>query len=63
VVVGTETETVVCPVVAVAVEAIATITIKSGGGMFENANAEEGTKENEWGEAMVVGVTAAPRPY
>jgi len=34
-----------------------------GGGMFENANAEEGTKEKERGEAMVVGVTAAPRPY
>mmetsp|Transcript_19641 Transcript_19641/g.40094 ORF Transcript_19641/g.40094 Transcript_19641/m.40094 type:complete len:115 (-) Transcript_19641:453-797(-) len=31
-----------------------------GGGMFENANAEEGTKEKERGEAMVVGVTAAP---
>eukprot|EP00569_Conticribra_weissflogii_P015014 CAMPEP_0171391108 /NCGR_PEP_ID=MMETSP0880-20121228/1025_1 /TAXON_ID=67004 /ORGANISM="Thalassiosira weissflogii, Strain CCMP1336" /LENGTH=672 /DNA_ID=CAMNT_0011903673 /DNA_START=695 /DNA_END=2713 /DNA_ORIENTATION=- len=34
-----------------------------GGGMFENANAEEGTKEKERGEAMVVEVTAAPRPY
>mmetsp|Transcript_679 Transcript_679/g.1414 ORF Transcript_679/g.1414 Transcript_679/m.1414 type:complete len:220 (+) Transcript_679:1273-1932(+) len=34
-----------------------------GGGMFENANAEEETKEKERGEAMVVGVTAAPRPY
>jgi len=34
-----------------------------GGGMFENANAEEETKEKERGEAMVVEVTAAPRPY